>query len=476
MERTMNTMDRNYPRLTRQFGLVMALAGSVMISGCERSVEGLEAPSHPTTPEVFIDGFSSGLNYAAFGGSVLTAFQADQEVTYGGSAVAMRFEVPDYGDPRGAYAGGAFFTSTPRDLSNYDALTFWVRASQPASMDVIGMGIDLALSPNQISIQGLKLNTNWEKVIIPLPDASRLSEERGMFFYSEGPENGNGYTFWIDDVRFEKLGTLVHQKAGILDGDDRTIDTEQGEFIQLDGFFSSHNLPSGIDQRVSIAPSYFQFASSNPSVASVDQNGKIEILGSGSSVITAKLGNLDAIGSLTIQSAAIQRPRVAPPAPTQSAQNVISLYTNVYDNVLVDTWNTRWLYSTAEEEYIKVGEQDVIRYRFLNFAGIEFASQQIDASAMTHFRLDIWTPDPTASPKEFKVLLVDFGANGQYGGGDDSSHELTFKAPVLKTGEWVSLNIPLSQFTGLRSRKNLAQLVISGTLPTVYMTNVYFYK
>jgi hypothetical protein len=123
-----------------------------------------------------------------------------------------------------------------------------------------------------------------------------------------------------------------------------------------------------------------------------------------------------------------------------------------------------------------VQDQDVIRYRNLNFAGIEFASQQIDATQMTHFSLGIWTPDLTGGSNEFKVLLVDFGPNGQYGGGDDSSHELTFKAPTLKTGEWVTLDIPLSQFTGLTNRTNMAQLVISGTLPTVYVTNVYFHK
>ena len=41
----------------------------------------------------------------------------------------------------------------------------------------------------------------------------------------------------------------------------------------------------------------------------------------------------------------------------------------------------------------------------LVFAGIEFTSKPIDASAMTHFSFDYWTPDPTAAPKVFKVKL-----------------------------------------------------------------------
>ena len=36
-----------------------------------------------------------------------------------------------------------------------------------------------------------------------------------MFYYSEGPEDGNGYTFWIDEVKFENLGTVAHPKSAI---------------------------------------------------------------------------------------------------------------------------------------------------------------------------------------------------------------------------------------------------------------------
>ena len=39
-----------------------------------------------------------------------------------------------------------------------------------------------------------------------------------MFYYSEGPEEGSGYTFWIDEVKFEKLGTIAHPKPAILNG------------------------------------------------------------------------------------------------------------------------------------------------------------------------------------------------------------------------------------------------------------------
>ena len=119
---------------------------------------------------------------------------------------------------------------------------------------------------------------------------------------------------------------------------------------------------------------------------------------------------------------------IAAPVPTVPAENVISLFSNAYTNVPVDTWATGWLYSTAVLTEIKIDGDDVKLYTNLNFNGIEFASQTIDATEMTHFHMDIWTPDPTALPAAFKVLLVDFGPNGVFDGGDDKSHELTFRA------------------------------------------------
>ena len=115
---------------------------ALLFTSCERDPNVLEPADYPDVPEVFIDGFSAGLNYAAFGGSKVTAFDVDNDVKYSGTS-SMRIEVPDFEDPQGAYAGGTYFTSVGRNLTGYDALTFWAKASQPASIDVVGIGNDL---------------------------------------------------------------------------------------------------------------------------------------------------------------------------------------------------------------------------------------------------------------------------------------------------------------------------------------------
>ena len=104
------------------------------------------------------------------------------------------------------------------------------------------------------------------------------------------------------------------------------------------------------------------------------------------------------------------------------------------------------------------------------------------------------------APTQLRLKLVDYGADGVYSGEtsepvgwlraagdalrgiltveavDDVEDEVAVLPPTLVTGTWVSVDVPLSDFDGLATRQNLAQLVISGDLTEVYVDNVYFYR
>jgi len=144
----------------------------------------------------------------------------------------------------------------------------------------------------------------------------------------------------------------------------------------------------------------------------------------------------------------------------------------------VDTWGTTWSNNSAGPNLteVTIGGDPMKKYTSLLFVGIETTGANlIDASAMTHFHLDVWTPDATV----LKVKLVDFGAGGVFGGGDDTEHELTFNAgstPALATGTWLQLDLPLSSFAGLTNRAHVAQLILSSSTATVFVDNVYFHK
>lgn len=453
--------------------LILGILLILSLPGCKREIE-LTPASFPTEPRVFIDDFSSGLNYAAFGGSNPKAFQVDKEITHNNSSASMRIEVPVVNDPTGAYAGGVFFTSVGRNLSGYTALTFWAKASQSASIDIVGIGNDLGANKYQASISNLAVNSNWKKYYIPIPDPSKLVAERGMFFYSEGPENGNGYTFWFDDVKFENLGTVAHAQPAILLGQDQTINSFPGVNTEIGGLSSVFNLPNGINQTVDLVPSYFEFFSSNEEIATVSSIGIVSVIGGpGTAVITAKMGGKNATGSLTIESVG---PFQTAPVPTDNPSNVISLFSEAFTNVPVDYYNGYWApFQTTLSEDFSVGNDNILHYTNFNFVGIEFANPVIDASTMTNLRLDIYFPNDINPGVQFRVQLVDFGANGAFGGGDDTNHTLTFSSPTIITQQWISLDIPLANFTGLAARAHLGQIIFEGiNITSFYADNIYF--
>ncbi|GGP02014.1 hypothetical protein GCM10010992_04700 [Cloacibacterium rupense] len=446
----------------------------LMVFGCQRDISELEQATYSKNPEVFIDTFSSGLNYAAFGGSDVKAFDVDTQVKYSGTT-SMKIAVPDYGSPEGAYAGGTFFTTVGRDLSDYNALTFWIKATQSANIDVLGFGNDLGENKYQVSLSGVAVNTNWKKVIIPIPDASKLTMERGMFFYSEGPENNKGYTFWIDEVKFEKLGTISNESSTIQNGANKTITSFVGVNNVVDGLTASFSMPNGTSQAVNLTPYYFNFSSSNSSVATVDAVGNVSTIGAGTSTITATLGNNSAKGSLIINSNGTY---THAPTPTQPADKVISLFSDQYTNVPVDYYNGYWApYQTTQSADFQVDGDHVLNYTNFNFVGIQMSSPTINVSSMSHLHLDIYLPNALPAGANFKIQVVDFGANGAFGGGDDKTGETTITAPTLQGQKWVSLNLPITAFTGLTTKAHIGQVIFVGTnITNFYADNIYFYN
>jgi hypothetical protein len=151
---------------------------------------------------------------------------------------------------------------------------------------------------------------------------------------------------------------------------------------------------------------------------------------------------------------------------------VISLFSDAYPNVPVNTWSATW--DQADVADLQISGNATKGYTNLIFAGIEFTSPVIDATAMTHFHIDVYLPSGTT----FRVKLVDFGANGVFGGGDDKEHEKLFNAgttPPVNPGAWVSLDVPLAEFTNLTTRAHLAQITLAGS-STAFIDNVYLHK
>jgi hypothetical protein len=460
-------------------GLVLTLT-----LGCERDLTDDAVPAtFAKVGQVFIDDFiSMGSNfYFPFEGSKLDAFSVDTEEGYDSSS-SYRIDVPNSNDPTGNYAGAILrIDGAGRDLSGYDALTFWAKASQGVSVDAVGFGQDFLENKFQVNASDLSVGTNWAKYTIPIPDPSKLTEERGVFWYAAGTQatGGSGYVVWFDDIQFENLGTVAQPRPAILFGNNQAEETFTGATIELTGLTQTYHLASGIDQTVEAAPNYFAFTSSNTSVATVNELGVVSIVGGGEAIITATLDGVDADGSLNITSLGSFSPA---PVPTVNAANVISIFSDAYTNEPVDYYNGYWApYQTTQgQDDIEVDGDNIIKYTELNFVGVQFAVDvsTIDVSQMTHFHVDIQVQGNIGSGDYLQVKLQDIGADNAFGGTDDSADQLTLTNTTLVADNWVSIDVPISDFAALTSRSNLAQVVFisDATITDVFVDNIYFYE
>lgn len=470
----MKKTNYNYFKIILLFGAVITMIVSCEDPLWERDLsEDAEFATFSSAAEVFIDGFSGGLSYDPFGDSKLDAFSVDDEVKYSGTA-SMRFDVPSFGDPSGPYAGATFRDAIGRDLRDYDALTFWVKATQAATLNSVGFGEDFEGGKFLVELSNVPITTFWQKVIIPIPDPSKLNRERGMFWYAEGPEQGVGYSFWVDELKFEKLGNIGQPRPAILDGVDVIEPTFIGNTYPILGT-QTFNLGSGLNQTVFAAPSYFTYTSSDPDVARVDEQGMVTILDSGTATVTAELGGVLAEGSITFESQG--EFNSAPTPPDRDPADVISVFSDAYTNVAVDYFNGFWApYQTTQggAPPVYVGGGQVINYTNLNFVGIGtfLDVPTINATNMTHLHLDIYINEPLDSGDFIRVEINnDVGNN-------ETSGSVTFDSNTLVADNWVSLDIPLADFAGLADRSQLGLIIFvtDATISNIFVDNIYYYR
>jgi hypothetical protein len=446
---------------------------------CERDLsDDAKDATFAKTAEIFIDApVAMGSDfYFPYGGSKASAWSIDTQERYRGTA-SMRFDVPNDDDPEGNYAGAIFrVDGAGRNLTDYDALTFYAKASQGVTISEFGFGEDFYPNKYMATMTNVSVGTAWTKYIIPIPDASKLVQEKGMFRYAAGTQgtNGRGYTLWIDDLKFEKLGTILPLQASIMNGSNVTRTSFVGVEIPVTGVITTFNMPNGVNQSVTISPGYLNFTSSNPSVATVNDAGVVTPIAAGTAIITATFNNQPATGSLTINCSGSF---THAPVPTLNPANVISIFSDAYSNVPVSYYNGYWApWQTTQSNDFAVLGDNVLNYTNFNFVGIEFSDPTVNATSMTHLHLDVYIPGPISPGRRLELRLTDFGPNGVFG--VDDSQSLPFVlSNNLVSQSWMSFEIPLSQQIGLNSRSQLAQIILlGGDNSTLYVDNIYFHN
>jgi hypothetical protein len=466
-------------KLISYFTFVIAGIVTTALVSCEREFsEDITLATFPTIPEVFTDNPVNltdefFISFDPADGANVYGFNTDNDAYKGTQAI--KIDVPAPNDPNGGFIGGIFLDrGEGRNLSEYTALTFWARASTTASVGLFGFGTDFIEDKHTVSLEDTFLSTTWKKYIIPIPDPSKLVQEKGMFIFSAGTQStGNlGYSIWLDEISFEKLNTFAHARTSILGGLDVTRQLYNGE-ITVGETQQTVNLGDGSELVVNIAPAYLEFHSSDPTVVQIDAQGNINVVAAGSATITASFNGVEAEGSLIVES---KGEFISAPTPTQNAADVISIFSDAYENVNIDFYNGYWKpYQTTTSADFDVKGDNILVYENFNFVGQQFSDPTVDASTMTHLHLDVFIPGTLPSNAKLMITIKDFGDNGADGGGDDQTQKVTLNSSQLKGDAWASIDIPLT----LSQRSKVGQFIFENggsAVTNIYMDNVYFYK
>jgi len=457
----------------------MTVVVAALAAGCTQS-------PNLTASEVYVGRLPDGVDYNPFKASAGADVMPDSTVCFPDTSIycpegaTLKVVVPGPGDPNNAFAGGTIKSGLPRNLSGYDAVTFWAKSTRDAPL-VIGLGSDLSDNPLYLAEGGVGLTTEWTQYFLPIPLPAKLTAERGLFFFSAGA-NGSpatGFTFWLANIQYVTLGTAIGGPYPIIPPACVGKGVGDGAFPA----FRAGSIPTGFlvdagSEVVYASNRYFTFSSSDPAVASVDPGGSVSVMGNGTATVTAQLGGVQAAGPLTVKVGgtdscpALAVPTTIAPTPTVRPANVISLFGSAYPARPVDSWHTVWSACCSDYTPTNIGSHPVKKYALHPFNGVAISpdgssANAIDASAMTWFHIDVWTPDGYA----FGVKLV----NDPTGFTSDS----TVGTFILRTGTWTSLEIPMTEFVNLGGTSKIGQMLFlapDGTSSTFYVDNVYFHN
>ncbi len=396
---------------------------------------------------VYTEGLQPGMTFNEFGGSNAGATTDDATVAHTGTT-SLKVVVGAAG-----YVGGAIKAAAPTNLSTYNALTFWVKASAAKTLNTAGIFNNGASNVYQTEYRNVAVTTTWTKVTIPIPNPAKITAEDGLFHYAEGGDEG-AYTLWFDDIQYE----TVSLTAPVASMATETLSKSVGDGFEASGLTCTiGGVPLAVEK------ASFTFTSANTGVATVSALGVGAAVGVGSAAITAKLGTTNVSGTLTVNvSAAPSGPSVAAPTPTRPAADVVSVFSNTYTDLTGTNFFPNWGQTTVVSD-VSIAGNLTKKYASFNYEGTQFGTP-VDVSGMQFMHIDYWS----STMNSFDVFLVNIPPLTQ------KEQKVTL-TPTLSG--WNSLDIPLSAYSTL-SLNGIGQLKLEGRPSggVVYLDNIYFYK
>jgi uncharacterized protein YjdB len=254
--------------------------------------------------DVFVDGIAQNLNFVPFDGTASSDLTPDSAVLLANGHKTLRFTFQMVGSS----IGGALVAGAAQDLTGYDAITFWAKASAPLTLETVGLGNDATGSATgtrwSVETSGLALDTTFQQFTVPLPLAAKLTAQTGLFHFADA-NNHSGIVvtqFWIGDLRYQTLGATV-TGAPAPSFTLTTHDLQAGHTLALMGSDLQIAWTGGAGSLLTLVrPSlaYFTYSSSDATVATVSADGVLSGVKAGQAAISAKLGAVQTSNTLAV--------------------------------------------------------------------------------------------------------------------------------------------------------------------------------
>lgn len=296
----------------------------------------------------------------------------------------------------------------------------------------------------------------------------------GTNFNPDWGQSGQGSGFAEFDLDGDKMLqyiNLSYQGIGI----GETIDVSGMEFLHMDVWTGGvtvleTSLINGVDGNSTEAPILRDLTADNwtsfdipiseytDQGLTVDQIFQLKLVGDPWAAGTVFVDNIYFYNSTP------SAPTTAAPTPTANAADVVSIYSDAYTGVALSEVNPGWGQATTLEE-VEVAGNKTWLYKKLDFTGIvtDYVNPT-DLSGTTHVHFDYWTPDATSLG--FKIVNTNMP--------DGATKESQVDLSSIKIGSWVSVDIPLSDYT--TDLTGITQMLFASSGATIYIDNLYFYK
>ena len=148
-------------------------------------------------------------------------------------------------------------------------------------------------------------------------------------------------------------------------------------------------------------------------------------------------------------------PTTAAADPETNPSDVISIFSDAYENISSVDLNPFWSQATVATVE-QIAGNNILKYSGLNYQGTDFGTT-VDVTGMQWFQFDYWTVTTT----NLQMFLISPGPK-----------EKAFNISVA-TDLWKTISIPLSTYSDVVKLDEVFQLKVVGD-GTLYLDNIYF--